>query len=24
MHQIQQLRTENPTIVVPVADLFEA
>jgi len=24
MHQIQELRTENPTIVVPFADLFEA
>jgi len=24
MHQVHELRTENPTIVVPLADLFEA
>ena len=24
MHQIPELRTENPAIVVPLADLFEA
>jgi hypothetical protein len=24
MHQVPELRTENPTIVVPLAELFEA
>jgi hypothetical protein len=24
MHQVHELRTENPAIVVPLADLFEA
>jgi Uma2 family endonuclease len=24
MHQVPELRTENPTIIVPLADLFEA